>query len=260
MNSTGGLNQEHTALLKRALTCDAAELHTLLGSAETEVVRAALKNVALEPEHLQSLLQRRDLDGSLLTYICKHKLSHTRSVVNQILAHPHINPQQIKIVLERLHLLELLNIAILPGQAADVKIAAEHQLCRRLPTTPLGDKITLARRATYPILEALMREGHPQVIAPCLNNPRMKEAAIYRYLHGQNVGAESINKIARHPRWNKRPNIRQAILRNRHTPKALFAQFLPGIQPQQARQLLFSKHLKPAQKEWIREILGKKSL
>ncbi|MFO7831407.1 MAG: hypothetical protein R6V18_05425 [Desulfuromonadaceae bacterium] len=260
MNSTGGFNQEHVALLKRALTCDPAELHNLLRSAENEVVRAALKNVALEPEHLQSLLQRRDLDGALLTHICKHKLSHTRSVVNHLLAHPHINPQQIKIVLERLHLLELLNIAILPGQAADVKIAAEHQLCRRLPTAPLGNKITLARRATYPILEALMREGHPQVIEPCLNNPRMKEAAIYRYLHGQNVGAESINKIARHPRWNKRPNIRQAILRNRHTSKALFAQFLPGIPPQQARQLLFSKHLKPAQKEWIREILGKKSL
>lgn len=260
VNSTGEFKQEHAKLLKRALTCDAAELHTILGSAESEVIRAALKNVALEAEHLQNLLQRRDLDGALFTYICKHKLSHTRSVVNQLLAHPLINPQQIKTVLERLHLLELLNIAILPGQAADVRIAAEHQLCKRLPTAPLGIKITLARRATYPILEALMLEGLPQVIEPCLNNPRMKEAAIYRYLHGQNVGAESIIKIARHPRWNKRPNIRHAILRNRHTPKALFTQFLPGTPPQQARQLLFSKHLKPAQKEWIREILGKKSV
>jgi len=260
MSATEGFNQEHAALLKRALTCDAPELHTILSSAEAEVIRAALKNVALEGEHLQNLLQRRDIDGALLTYICKHKLSHTRSVVNQLLAHPNINPQQIKIVLEHLHLLELLNISILPGQAADVRIAAEHHLRKRLPTAPLGNKITLARRATYPVLEALMLEGHPQVIEPCLNNPRMKETAIYRFLHGQNVGTESINRIARHPRWNKRPNIRYAILRNRHTPKALFAQFLPGIPPQQARQLLFSKHLKPVQKEWIREILGKKSI
>lgn len=260
MSSTGGFNKEHAALLKRALTCSAAELYKILSSAEPEVIRAGLKNVAVEPEHLQALLQRRDLDSDLLTYICKHKLSRTRSVVNQLLTHPHINPQQIKIVLERLHLLELLNITILPGQAADVRIAAEHHLRKRLPTAPLGNKITLARRATYPVLEALMLEGHPQVIEPCLNNPRMKEAAIYRLLHGQNVGVESISKIARHPRWNKRPNLRLAILRNRHTPKALFIQFLPGIPPQQARQLLFGKHLKPAQKEWIRDILGKKSL
>jgi hypothetical protein len=254
---TDGFNQEHAALLKRALTCNAEELHTILSTAESEVVRAGLKNVALEEEHLQNLLQRRDLDADLVTYICRHKLSHTRSVVTQLLAHPLINPQQIKIVLERLHLLELLNISILPGQGADVRVAAEHHLCKRLSTAPLGNKITLARRGTYPVLEALMLEGHPQVIDPCLNNPRMKEAAIYRFLHGQNVGAESIHKIARHPRWSKRPNIRHAILRNRHTSKALFTQFLPGMPAQQARQLLFSKHLKPAQKEWIREILGK---
>ncbi len=258
MSTQGSFNQEHTALLKRALTCDAAELHTILATTEPEVVRAALKNVALEPEHLQRLLQQREIDDTLLTLICKHKVAHTRSVINQLLAHPLINPQQIKIVLERLHLLELLNIAILPGQATDVRIAAEHQLRLRLPMAPLGNKITLARRATYPVLEALMLEGHPQVIEPCLNNPRMKEAAIYRYLHSQTVGAKSINIIARHPRWNKRPNIRLAILRNRHTPKVLFAQFLPGMAPHQARQLLFSKHLNAAQKEWIRDILGQK--
>lgn len=258
VNSTGEFKQEYAKLPKRALTCDVAELHNILSSSEGEVIRAALKNVSLEPEHLHNLLQRHDLDSPLLTLICKHKISHTRSVVNHLLAHPHINPQQIKIVLERLHLLELLNITILPGQSADVRIAAEHHLCKRLPTAPLGNKITLARRATYPVLEALMLEGHPQVIEPCLNNPRMKEAAIYRFLHGQNVGVQSINKIARHPRWNKRPNIRHAILRNRHTPKALFSQFLPGLPSQQARQLLFSKHLNQAQKEWIRDILEQK--
>lgn len=258
MNSTAEFSQEHTRLLKRALTCDAAELHSILSCTENEVIRAALKNVSLEPEHLHNLLQRHDIDSALLTAICKHKISHTRSVVNQLLAHPNINPQQIKIVLERLHLIELLNITLLPGQAADVRIAAERHLCKRLLTAPLGNKITLARRATYPVLEALMLEGHPQVIDPCLNNPRMKEAAIYRFLHGQNVEAQSINKIARHPRWNKRPNIRLAILRNRHTPKTLFTQFLPGLPPQQARQLLFSKHLNQAQKEWIRDILEQK--
>jgi hypothetical protein len=256
MGSTGEFKLEHAALLKRALTCSAAELHHVLSTDEAEVIHAALRNISLEEEHLQYLLQRRDLDSTILTHICRHKLGRTRAVAIQLLAHPHINPQQIKMVLERLHLLELLNIAILPGQAADVRIAAEHHLCRRLPTAPLGNKITLARRATYPVLEALMLEGHPRLIEPCLNNPRMKEAAIYRFLHGQNVGTESIIAIARHPRWNKRPNIRHAILRNRHTPKTLFMRFLPSIPQQQARQLLFSKHLKAVQKEWIREILG----
>ncbi|MDY0212085.1 MAG: hypothetical protein RBR06_03695 [Desulfuromonadaceae bacterium] len=256
MDSNREFNPERVALLKKALTCSGTQLHPLVARADAEVLRAALKNVALGPEHMQAILQRRDLDASILTLLCRHGLSRSREVARPLLSHPHINPQQIKTVLDKLHLLELLNIAILPGQATDVRIAAEHNICARLPTTALGTKITLARRATYPVLEALMREGDPHLIEPCLNNPRMKEVALNKFLHGQNICAASINAIARHPRWNKRPNIRRAILSNRHSSKQLFAQFLPGLPVEQARQLLYSKHLQHSQKEWIRDILA----
>jgi hypothetical protein len=259
LDSTREFNTERVALLKKALTCSAAQLYPLVTQTDAEVLRAALKNVALGPEHVQAILQRRDLDASILTLLCRHTLSRSREVVKPLLSHALINPQQIKTVLDKLHLLELLNIAILPGQAADVRIAAEHNICMRLPTAALGTKITLARRATYPVLEALLREGNPRLLEPCLDNPRMKEAAINKFLHGQNVGAASINTIARHPRWNKRPNIRRAILSNRHASRHLFAQFLPGLPVEQARQLLYSKHLQHCQKEWVRDILAQTS-
>lgn len=256
LDSTRGFNPERVVLLKKALTCTAAQLYPLVAKADTEVLRAVLKNVALGPEHIQAILQRRDLDAAILTLICRHALSRAREVAKPLLSHPCINPQQIKTVLDKLHLLELLNIAILPGQATDVRLAAEHNICMRLPTTALGSKITLARRATYPVLEALMREGEPRLLEPCLNNPRMKEVALNKFLRGQNVDGASINTIARHPRWNKRPNIRRAILSNRHTSRDLFAQFLPGLPAEQARQLLYSKHLQHCQKEWVRDILA----
>ncbi len=259
LDSTVEFNSERVALLKKALTCDDVQLYSLVTRADAEILRAALKNVALGPEHVQAVLRRKDLDASILTLICRHALSRSREVAKSLLSHPHINPQQIKTVLDQLHLLELLNIAILPGQSTDVRIAAEHNICTRLPTTALGTKITLARRATYPILEALMREGDPRLLEPCLHNPRMKEAAINKLLHGQNVGIASINIIARHPRWNQRPNIRRAILSNRHTSKHLFTQFLPGLPLEQARQLIYSKHLQHCQKEWIRDILAQRN-
>ena len=247
---------KHAEQLKKALTCCAEDLYDIFATESEEVIRAALKNVSLKQEHLHSLLHRHDLNSSIIGLICKHKLSESRELIGVLLAHPGIAPQQIRILLDRLYLLELLDISIMPGQAPDVRIAAEQCICKRLHTAPLGNRITLARRASYPVLEILMLQGHPQIVEPCLNNPRMKESAIFKHINSHNAGTQTLCLIARHPRWNKRRNIRRAILKNPYAPRALFVQFLPSLTQQETRQLLFSKRLKRAQKDWVREITG----
>jgi len=59
--------------------------------------------------------------------------------------------------------------------------------------------------------------------------------------------------VARHPRWQMRPNLRLAILKNRRTPEAWFSRFLPALRTPDLRNLLASKQLNPSQKKLVEE-------
>ncbi|WP_316347061.1 hypothetical protein [Desulfuromonas acetoxidans] len=241
--------------LKRALTTDSDGLKEILQDPSSEVLHAALKNVALSEEHLLQVLKRHDLTSTFLNAVGRHKLSEKSRICMATLAHPAVSPALVKKLLSRLHLFEVLNLCYLPGQSADLRMAAELAIIQRLPMAPLGNRISLARRATATVLQALFKEGHPQVIEAGLNNPKLQEVALYQHLNGSNATAETISQIARHPRWSQRPNLRRAILKNRQTPRVWFIQFLPRLPRTEARNLLHSQTLSARQKQWIRDVV-----
>lgn len=119
---------------------------------------------------------------------------------------------------------------------------------QRLPTTPLGSKITLARRATSNIVAELLKEGQPTLTEVCLSSPRLKEAAIYKFLTGPRAAAETISMIARSNRWQHRQNLRMAILRNPLTPEIWFTLWVPKLSLPLLKQMLAGQRLKPNQK------------
>jgi hypothetical protein len=59
----------------------------------------------------------------------------------------------------------------MPVINADLRLAAERVIIQRLPTQPLGNKLTMARRGTAHIVEVLIKEGLPQVVEACLGQP-----------------------------------------------------------------------------------------
>ncbi|MBN2645890.1 MAG: hypothetical protein JXR59_10520 [Desulfuromonadaceae bacterium] len=239
--------------LKLALTGSTEELKALLINSAEEVLRAALKNINLNEDHLLTLLQRHDLPGALFKPLCAHPLSRRQRVALRLIDHPALPPLHLKNLLDNLLLFDLLKVCQQPGQATDIRIAAEQAIIRRLPTAPLGSKVSIARRASATVLTALIIDGHPQIIEACLDNPRLKEAALFKFLSGSTATAETISQIARHHRWNQRRNIRRAILSHRLTPQVWFLQFLPSMPPHEARQLLHSQRLTGQQKSWIRD-------
>jgi hypothetical protein len=217
-----------------------------------DVLRAMLKNPSLDENHLLQLLKRRDLSEDLLRALYKTPLvegSHTLKVA--LVKNP-MTPAPLTLALiPHLYLFELVAICYLPGATADQKLAAERAVIQRLPATPLGSKITLARRGTAAIVAALLQEGEPGIVAPCLGNPHIQEAAIFRFLTGPRATAEAISEVARHPRWKARPNLRMAILKNGRTPLVWFTLFLPALPTAEIRNLLATRSLTPGQRKLV---------
>ena len=243
-----------------ALTCPADELFEMIPDCPIDLVPSMLKNPALVGGHLIQLLKRRDLPEELVKVICKLPVSAADHSVQVALSrHPNIPGAQLLSILPNLYLFELLNLCILPEMTPDHKLAAERIIIQRLPQIPLGNKLTLARRATSAILEALVKEGDTRTLDACLSNPRLKEGAVYQFLRSGKADAESISMIARSQRWQHRPNIREAILTNPKTPLVWFVLWLPAMKAGDLKRIASSSRLTAAQRKAVEERLNGRS-
>jgi hypothetical protein len=203
-------------------------------------------------------LKRRDLGEDIIKILCKQPLAESSHNLRVAIAHhPGTSSSQLLAVLPHLYLFELLNLCHLPEITPDQKMAAERAIIQRLPTTPLGNKITLAKRATPAVLEALVRDGDPRLLETCLSNPRLKEGTLFQFLRSSAAAAETISMIARNPRWQSRPNLREAILTNPKTPLIWFTLWLPTMKIPEIKRLLASNRLSSSQKKAVEERLKK---
>jgi hypothetical protein len=245
--------------LHQALTDDKDGLFQSVVDPSVEVLKAALRNPQLGEGHLLVLLKRRDLPEELFKTLCSlEAVTGSHKLRVELARHPKIPPYLLAQLLPLLHLFELLTVCYIPGIAPDQKFAAERAIIMRLPTAALGNKMTLARRGTSAVVEALLKEGELPLVEPCISNPRLKEAAVAQFLNGPKATAETISIVARHPRWGSRLNVRLSILRNPHTPLVWFVAFLPSLPAPELDKLLHSKRLVSAQKEAVREALAKR--
>jgi hypothetical protein len=134
-------------------------------------------------------------------------------------------------------LMDLVQVAILPGVSAELKRNAEEQLLARLPQLPLGQKITLARRGPARVAGALLAEGHAQVISIVLDNPYMTEAQILRALSREKLPVSVIPAIVQHRKWSITYNVRLALVRHPSTPLASVLSYLPELTVSDLREL-----------------------
>lgn len=246
--------------LQAALTARGDELYQIVQDPAAEVLRTLLKNPSLGEEHLLALLKRRDLGEDLLKAVYqleRHADSHRLQMA--VASHPATPGEIVLTLLPRLFLFELLTICTLATTSPDQKLAAERVILQRLPSTEPGQKLALARRGTPTLVAELLKEGDYTIMAVCLDNPRLREVAILQFLNGATAKAETISLIARHPRWQSRPNLRLAILKNRKTPPVWFTLFLPHLPVGDVRNLLHSNRLSPTQRDLVRQEFAKRT-
>ncbi|NVN90293.1 MAG: hypothetical protein HXX11_06775 [Desulfuromonadales bacterium] len=252
-----GIDFNLTQQLQCVLSADKDELYQYLQSQSGETLLTALRNPALDENHLLALLKRRGLGEDVFTalYASKRHLESYK-VIFALVCHPETPSHIAQTLLPRFYILDLAKVSTLPGVTPELRLLSERCVVQRLPTQPLGTKLTLARRGTAVVVEALLREGLPLLVEACLGNPHLKEGAVHQFIASYQSTAETISMVGRSARWKGRPNIRLAILKNPRTPAIWFTLFLPGLSRQVLRDLVSNQKLIPAQKELVRQALN----
>jgi hypothetical protein len=199
----------------------------------------ALDNPSLDEETLGLLLQRKDLPAEFLQEVLlrRHFLKNYR-VKKALAFHPHTPRTEGFRLLRELYLMDLVQFATSPGVQADMKIKAEEQVITKLPQLPLGQKITLARRAPGRIAGALLAEGHPPVVKAALGNPNLTEAQVLRVLSRDRLPAIVVQSLSQDEKWSHVYNVRIALIRQSSTTLTTILSFLPELTISDLRELV----------------------
>jgi hypothetical protein len=222
----------------RALAATGEELAVLLHSDDDDVLSALLKNPALAESDVGLLLARKNLPAAVIEEICKRReWLKTYALKKALACHPH-TPRLVSLrLLRELYLMDLVQIALLPGVSTELKRNAEDQLATRLPQLPLGQKITLARRGPARVAGLLLAEGHPLVVPVALDNTHLTAAQILKALAREGVPESVVQAIAHHRQWSCDYNVRLALVRNPSTTLTTVLSFLPELTVSDLREL-----------------------
>ena len=215
---------------QRALAATGEELAALLHSDDEDVLFALLKNPTLAETDIALLLARNNLPAALIEEICQRReWLKTYAIKKALAGHPHTPRLVTMRLLRELYLMDLVQIALLPGVSAELKRNAEDQLNTRLPQLPLGQKITLGRRGPARVAGLLLAEGHPLVVPVALDNSHLTAAQVLKVLARESVPESVVHAIAQHRKWSCDYNVRLALVRNPATTLAVSLSYLPEL-------------------------------
>jgi len=110
-------------------------------------------------------------------------------------------------------------------------------LPRAMAKVPLGVRRSLARRSDIGLIERLLGDPDPAVVANLLNNPRVTELEVVRMAARSPVREEVLAAIARHPRWGIRHRVRVTLAHNPGTPTGITLGLLHLLLDQELAEL-----------------------
>ena len=207
-----------------------------------------------------TLLKREDLPAEALARLGKNASAmKSRKVKLALVQHPN-TPRYVSIpILRHLFKFELMQVALTPVVAADIKRAAEDSLLTRLETISSGERLSLAHRASGRVAAELLSDSEPRIIQAALENTRLTEAEITRVLTRADTSALLVESVCAHAKWSLRRDIRIALLRNENTPLARVLEFAQSLPTRQLREILRSTRLPERTKTYLLKELARKS-
>ena len=166
-----------------------------------------------------ALLKRSDVTASDLALLAKNpSVAKSRKVLLALATH-HRTPRHVTVpMLRRLFTFDLMQLALTPSVAADVKRAAEEQILNRMESLSLGERISLARRASGRVAAGLLLDAEPRVISTALDNSRLVEASVVTSLMKHNAPESLFALMSEHPKWSLRKEVQIGLLRSDKTP------------------------------------------
>jgi hypothetical protein len=234
----------------------AIDLATLIHEREPELLRQAARDHRLTQDLALALLERRDLPHLALEDLSKNaSVMKHRKVLNALVVHPR-TPRHVSLpIVRRLYTFELMQIALLPATAADLKMFAEEQLINRLESISSGERLALAKRGSTRVAAALLTDPEPRVIHAALENPYLTEEWIVKAIMKDSAPPALIESVAHHRKWSLRLEIRIALLSNEHTPLARAVAFAEHMPTAILKDVLHRSRLPENVKNYLQHLL-----
>src|SRR6185312_10092913 len=143
-----------------------------------------------------------------------------RKIIIAVVSHPR-TPRHITLPVTRnLYTFELMQLALSPALAADIKLAIEETLVARLESISSGERMTLARRGSTRIAAALLADPEARIIDAALDNPFLTESWVVKALMRGDSPQPLVQAVCNHSKWPLRRDVQVALLRNEQTPLA----------------------------------------
>ena len=225
------------------------------------VALADLLRTAVDPAFTEdlalALLKRADLPAEVLEQIAKNANAlKSRKVKIALVSHPH-TPRHVSVPLARqFYTFDLMKVALSPRVPADVKVAVDHVLISRLKTVTLGERLTLARRASGRVAAALLLEvesGDGKIIDGKTMDGKTMDRKITdrKTIAGKTIAGNTIaaKAVARDTR------VMQAALENPRLTEALVINAVLGRAAGAALVQAVARHAKWSRRREIRAAL-----
>ncbi len=234
-------------------------LDELVHSQEFEVVRGVAASPRLTEDLALALLARRDLPHQVIVDLSKNgAVMKHRKVIVAVVAHPR-TPRHVSLPMARhLYTFELMQIALTPGIAADLKINIEEALIARLESISSGERLTLAKRGSTRVAAALLADVDERVMQAALDSPYMTEAWVVKALMRDDAPAPLVHAACRHPKWSLRRDVQIALLRNDKMPLARAIAMAEKLPTQVLRDVLHHSRLQANVKTYLHELLERR--
>lgn len=113
---------------------------------------------------------------------------------------------------------DLATLATSPSAHSPVRVRAEALLKDRLIEMRLGDRMSLARRATPPVLRPLLADKERQVVRAALLNARLREDDLLACLRSPRASLALVSEIPTSFRWQGNYAVRRALVLHPRTP------------------------------------------
>jgi hypothetical protein len=234
-------------------------LEDLISSQELSVLRGVASSPRLTEDLALLLLNRRDLPPPVLEDVSRNTATmRHRKVIMAVVSHPR-TPRHVTLPIARhLYTFELMQLALTPVVASDIKLAIEETLVSRLETISSGERMSLARRGSTRIAAALLTDPETRVIEAALDNPYLTEIWVVKTLMRDGCPHPLVHAVCNHKKWSLRRDVQVALLRNQETPLARAIVIAGALPIHVVRDVLHHSRLAPNIKTYLADQLQRR--
>jgi hypothetical protein len=208
-------------------------------------VREALEAAPRDRIVLAAVLRRAVPPQCLEFLASTPPWSEDQRLLGSVVLSPHVSRALALRLVGSLLWRDLADVAASPRVAAAARVRAEALLLDHMDDLRLGDRITLAKVATPPVLARLLEDEDPRVVEAGLINGRLREEDLAGALRRDTVTRALIEGIAASSRWRDRYSLRLAIVLQPRSPLAVALAQVTALLPRDLERVAADEALAP---------------